>query len=68
MSQITKGIVDRVPSGSGSLTVTDGSNTVNSVTQVTFTGGTVGGTTPNATVTITGGGGSIPQATFNIIG
>jgi hypothetical protein len=45
-------------SGAGaSLTLTDGSNTVANVSQITVTGGTVGGSTPNATLTISGGGG-----------
>ena len=56
-------------SGSGgSLTVTDGVNTVNGVTDLTFSGATVSGTTPNATLTITGGSGSIPQSIFNTFG
>lgn len=41
----------------GSLTITDGSNTVSGVTNLSVTGGTVGGTTPNATLDVTGGGG-----------
>lgn len=44
--------------GGGSLTITDGTHTVASTTQITVTGGTVGGTSPNATLTITGGSGS----------
>lgn len=68
MTTFRLGTVERVPSGSGSLTLTDGSNTVNNVTQISVTGGTVGGTSPNATLTITGGSGSISQATFSIIG
>ena len=40
--------------GGGSLTVVGGS-TVTGVTTLTFSGGTVSGTTPNATVTISGG-------------
>ena len=43
--------------GGASLTLTDGSNTVANVAQITVTGGTVGGTSPNATLTISGGGG-----------
>jgi hypothetical protein len=42
--------------GGSTWTLTDGSNTVAGVTQVTVTGGTVGGSTPNATLTIAGGG------------
>lgn len=37
------------------LTLTDGTNTVADVAQITVTGGTVGGTTPNATLTSSGG-------------
>ena len=40
--------------GGGSLTVVGGA-TVTGVTTLTFSGGTVSGTTPNATVTISGG-------------
>ena len=47
--------------GSGGIaTITDGTHTVTSATQLTVTGGTVGGTTPNATLTISGGGSSAP--------
>jgi len=53
--------------GSSGVTFTDGSHTVSNATQVTVTGGTVGGSTPNATLTITGSGG-IPQSYFSIIG
>lgn len=53
--------------GSGSLTLTDGTNTVSSVTKITVTGGTVGGTSPNATLTITGGGISCPTG-FSVAG
>lgn len=43
-------------SGGGSgWTITDGSNIVNGVTNLTVTGGTVGGASPNATLLITGG-------------
>lgn len=40
--------------GAGSWTLTDGTNTVTGVTQVTVTGGVVGGSTPNATLNIAG--------------
>ena len=43
--------------GGSSLTITDGVHTVNSVGQITVSGATVGGVSPNATLTITGGGG-----------
>lgn len=46
--------------GGGSLTVTDGTHTVSSVTNITVTGGTVGGSTPNATLTISGGSVALP--------
>src|SRR5580765_2989567 len=42
---------------SSAWNITDGVHTVNSLTNLTVTGGTVGGSTPNATLTITGGGG-----------
>lgn len=47
----------------GALTITDGTNTVAGTTSLTVTGGTVGGTTPNATLDISGGAGylGIPQ-------
>lgn len=44
-------------SGSSGITFTDGTHTVSGSTQLTVTGGTVGGTSPNATLTISGGGG-----------
>jgi hypothetical protein len=44
-------------SGSTGITFTDGTHTVTGSTQLTVTGGTVGGTTPNATLTISGSGG-----------
>jgi len=40
-------------------TITDGVHTVSGVTTLTVTGGTVGGATPNATLTVTGGGGGV---------
>jgi len=42
--------------GSGSLTLTDGTHSVSGTTQITVTGGTVGGTSPNATLTISTSG------------
>lgn len=57
------------PSGSG-FTITDGANTVNGVANLTVTGGTVGGSTPNATLTVTGGGGgsvSVTSASANVV-
>ena len=38
--------------GGGSLTFTDGTHTVNNVSNLLVSGGTIGGTTPNATLTI----------------
>jgi hypothetical protein len=46
-------------SGSTGITFTDGTHTVTGSTQLTVTGGTVGGTTPNATLTVSGGSGSL---------
>jgi hypothetical protein len=48
--------------GGGSLSVTDGTHTVADVTEITFSGATVSGSSPDATVTISGGGG-VPAAT-----
>lgn len=54
-------------SGSGgSWTLTDGSHSVSGVTQVTVTGGVVGGSTPNATLTISASaGGTSNQIQYN---
>ena len=50
------GIFNKGSSTGGSgWTITDGSNTVTGTTQLTVTGGTVGGSTPNATLSITSG-------------
>jgi hypothetical protein len=51
----TQAIANLAPPAS-SLTLTDGTHTVASVGQITVTGGTVGGATPNATLAIAGGG------------
>lgn len=40
----------------GSWEITDGTNTVSGIQRLTVTGGTVGGTTPDATLSISGGG------------
>lgn len=40
--------------GGGSLTVTDGTNSVTGTTSLTVVGGVVSGSTPNATVTVSG--------------
>lgn len=51
------------PTGSGSggsLTLTDGTHTVTGTTQITVTGATVGGSTPNATLTVSGGSAALP--------
>ena len=50
------------PAGSG-WELTDGTNDVTGVTKVTVTGGTVGGVSPNATLTITGVSPGNPTAT-----
>ncbi|WP_109437813.1 hypothetical protein [Aquimarina sp. AU119] len=44
-------------SSGSSLIITDGTNTINDVTNINFTGATVSGTTPNGVITISGGGG-----------
>lgn len=46
---------DQFVAGTTGIKFTDGVNTVSSATQLTVTGGTIGGTTPNATLSITGG-------------
>lgn len=64
-------------SGSGISTITDGVNTVTGATQLTVTGGTVGGSTPNATLSIgagsnywklNGGVGNVGISTTNTVG
>lgn len=45
------------PGAGGSITITDGTNTVAGATSVAFVGATVSGSTPSAIVTVTGGGG-----------
>ena len=45
--------------GSSGITFTDGTHTVTGSTQLTVTGGTVGGSTPNATLAIAGGAGTV---------
>jgi len=55
-------------SGSSSLTVTDGTNSVANTTQITFSGATVSGTSPNATVTVSGGGSTpTPETLPNLV-
>lgn len=44
---------------SGTLELTDGVHDVLAVTKITVTGGTVGGSTPNATLTIAASGGTV---------
>lgn len=45
------------PTPGVSLTLTDGTHTVAAVGRITVSGATVGGTTPNSTLTVAGGGG-----------
>ena len=45
--------------GGSGLEFTDGTHDVKGATKLTITGGTVGGTAPNATLDISGGGGSL---------
>ena len=54
--------------GGSPLSVTDGTHTVTGTTTLHFSGATVSGSTPNATATITGGGGSIVGGTTPITG
>jgi hypothetical protein len=54
------------PAG-GSISVTDGTNTVSGATSLRFNGAVVSGTTPNANVTITSGGGiGVPGTISNL--
>ena len=48
-------VKDAIGGGGSALTLTDGTHAVANVGQITVTGATVGGTTPNATLEITGG-------------
>lgn len=48
--------------GGSGVTFTDGVNTVSDATQLTVTGGTIGGATPDATLTITGGVSSVSNS------
>lgn len=41
------------------ISITDGSTTVSNATHLSVSGGTVGGTTPNATLTVSGGGSGV---------
>src|SRR6185369_7410211 len=43
------------PGGSGSLTLTDGTHTVTPTSRLTITGAPIGGTPPNATLTVSPG-------------
>ena len=52
--------------GGGSLTLTDGVHTVAGVTQITVSGGAVGGSTPNATLS-TGGSGCTVSGAAGIV-
>lgn len=51
------------PAAVSGITVTDGTNTVSGATKVTFSGATVSGSTPNAIVTVSGGGGGSANIT-----
>ncbi|TSE05260.1 hypothetical protein [Aquimarina algiphila] len=44
--------------GLSGINITDGTNTLNGVSTINFTGATISGTSPNGMVTISGGGGS----------
>ena len=50
--------------GGGGIELTDGETTVTGATALTITGGTVGGTTPNATLDISGGSRTVTQITI----
>lgn len=52
---LTAAVIQSLAGNAGiPLTLTDGSNTVANVGQITVSGGTVGGASPNATLTLTG--------------
>lgn len=50
--------------GGGGIEFTDGTNTVNGATKLTVTGGTIGGSSPNATLSISIPAGGTPGATY----
>lgn len=53
--QSVDNVLDQLSGGGGSAwTITDGTHSIANVSQLTVTGGTVGGSTPNATLTISG--------------
>lgn len=54
--------------GGSSLTVTDGTNTVTGTTKITVSGATVGGSTPDATITISGGSLTVTDGTNTVTG
>lgn len=55
-----QGIITAITGGGGgSVSVTDGTHTVSPASSIAFSGATVSGATPNATVTINQGGGGI---------
>lgn len=51
------------PSGVTGVTITDGTHTVANATQVSFSGATVGGSSPNATVAVSGGSANVTPDT-----
>jgi hypothetical protein len=51
--------------GGGTLSITDGVHTVTGVTGLTVSGGTVGGSTPNATLTIAASGGTVTNVSIH---
>jgi hypothetical protein len=58
----------QISPGNGSVTFTDGTNTVPKATKLTVSGGTIGGTSPNATLTISGGGGGVSSVGLSFTG
>lgn len=56
------------PAGPGSsLTITDGTHTVTGTTQITVSGGTIGGSTPNATLTIIAATTAVPGTIGDLV-
>lgn len=55
-------------SGGSGVTFADGSHTVTGATQLTVTGGVIGGTSPNATLTISASAASFTPGTTTILG
>jgi hypothetical protein len=60
-------LVINAGSAGSSLTVTDGTHTVAGTTSLTVTGAVVGGSTPNATLTISGASAAVPGTIADLV-